>query len=202
MKAKDLLKYKKDLDAAISDSKTNLFFNDSILHAMMITNALFEKAALEPQKNVCMYCGEFSLFRDKTKSKVLNEKMECSTDGLEEYELKMWEKISFFTDLQESLEKFLKNGTLKVIIANNVKTIPEESVWSIIEPYINNKKVEIYELKSNVGLDHFATTNDSYRIENSDKDKTAICCFRDKLNADVLQNNFKDLLKLSQLVEF
>ena len=49
-----------------------------------------------------------------------------------------------------------------------------------------------------MGLDHFVTTTDSYRVENSDADKTAICSFRDKDTANILIDNFKTLLTLSQ----
>lgn len=199
MEARDLLKYKENLEEAIRSNKMALFFNDSILHAMMIMAAIFQKASEEDQKYVRMYCGEFSLFRDKTRNKVLNEKISCSLEGLDRDKMEVWNNIDFFENLQQALNHFLNQDgcLLEIIIANNAETLPQNTNWNIIRQNIDNHKIKIYKLKNDVGLDHFVTTTDSYRVENSDADKTAICSFRDKDTANILIDNFKTLLTLS-----
>lgn len=203
LKAIELIEYKKKLDEAIEGNKVALFFNDSILHAMMIMEALFKKASTEgDQKVVYMYCGELSLFRDKTKNKVFNEKNNCSLDDLDKEQQSYWNQIDFYANLQSSFKEFIeKDGSLlEIIIANDVETLPQNSIWKIIKSNIDNHKIKIYKLKNDVGLDHFVTTKDSYRVENSDENKTAICGFRDESSANILIDNFKDLLNLSQKI--
>lgn len=200
MKASELLEYKTKLEVAITNKEMAIFFNDSILHAMMIMAAIFQKASMEPQKCVRMYCGEFSLFRDKTEDKVYREKACCSLEDLDNEQRNQWDKLNFYRELQNAFKKFLalENSSLEIIIANNIETLPQNAVWNIIKQ--NERKIKIYKLKDDVGLDHFVTTTDSYRVENSDINKTAICSFRDKEYASVLIDNFKDLLNFSQQI--
>lgn len=203
LKAKDLLDYQEKLINAANNGSSDIFFNDSILHAMVIMKEIFDKAAKEPRKTVCMYCGKFSLFRDKTKGKIFAEKMACLTNDLTEDERKQWEQKDFFTDLHNSLLSFIENdGSLKLIMEYDIETLEDNSVWEILHPSIQNKRTEIYTLVTNVGLDHFATTAEAYRVENSDSLKTATCCFGDKNNANVLNDNFKKLLGYSRQIEF
>ncbi|MCQ4872008.1 hypothetical protein [Butyricimonas paravirosa] len=108
--AKDLLKYKKDLSQAITDKSNTIFFNDSILHAMLIMKELFNKASQEVEGTMRMYCGKFSLFRDKTKIKILNEKNNCSLDYLSDEEQIEWRNLNFFNNLQETLNNFINRG--------------------------------------------------------------------------------------------
>ena len=202
LRAKDLLCYQEKLANAAQIGSSDIFFNDSILHAMVIMQEIFNKAAREPKNTVCMYCGNFSLFRDRTKSKILGEKMACSTDDLKENEQQQWQEKDFFGDLCNSLSNFLNNqGSLKLIMEYGIDTLTDNSVWNILQPSIRSKRTEIYALITNMGLDHFATTTDAYRVENSDELKTATCCFGDRNNANVLNDNFKELLELSQPVE-
>lgn len=61
--------------------------------------ALLQKAQNEDSKLLSVYCGNFSLFRDKTKIKVNNEKMNCSIEDLENGELDQWRGLNLYADL-------------------------------------------------------------------------------------------------------
>ncbi|MCQ4872009.1 hypothetical protein [Butyricimonas paravirosa] len=82
-------------------------------------------------------------------------------------------------------------------MAYETNTLSNNEVWQILQSGINNGNVHVYVLKTNIGLDHFATTSEAYRVENSDVIKTATCCFNDKENAKILNENFNELIKLS-----
>lgn len=197
--AKKLLTYKSDLERAVNERSSEIFFNDSILHAMLIMKALLQKAQNEDSKLLSVYCGNFSLFRDKTKIKVDNEKMNCSANNLEANELEEWQNWDLYTDLQNKLRDFLNNGGhLDLIVQYQADDLPDNKVWRILSDGIQKEKVRIFQLKINVGLDHFATTQEAYRLENSDETKTATCCFCDEKNARILNDNFKELIKLSE----
>ena len=197
--AKKLLEYKSDLEKAVDNRSTEIFFNDSILHAMLIMKALLQKAQNENSKLLNVYCGNFSLFRDKTKIKVDNEKTNCSIDNLDEGELAEWRGLNLYADLQKQLNDFLDNdGRLDLIVQYQADDLPDNEVWRILSNGIQKKKVRIFQLRINVGLDHFATTQEAYRLENSDETKTATCCFCDEKNAKILNENFKELIKLSE----
>lgn len=197
--AKKLLTYKSDLERAVNKRSPEIFFNDSILHAMLIMKALLQKAQNEGSKLLNVYCGNFSLFRDKTRIKVDNEKMNCSIEDLGNGELDQWRELNLYADLQKQLNDFLDNdGRLDLIVQYQADDLPNNEVWRILSGGIQTKKVRIFQLKINVGLDHFATTQEAYRLENSDEAKTATCCFCDEKNAKILNENFKELVKLSE----
>lgn len=197
--AKELLEYSNCLKEAVLKNSTEVYFNDSILHAMIIMKELFNKAAKEEQKKVCIYCGEFSLFRDETKIKVDNEKIKCSLDGLDEKEHVRWNELNFYKDLRESFKSFLKesNACLELIIQTGLETIRNQSIWNELRREDLMKKVKVYVPTFDLGLDHFATSTEAYRVEISDAVKTATCCFNDKENARVLNDCFHSLMKYS-----
>ncbi|MCD8183793.1 MAG: hypothetical protein LUE99_12750 [Bacteroides sp.] len=201
LRVKDLLAYQDKLEIAVEKGSSDIFFNDSILHAMVIMRGIFIKATQESKRNVCMYYGNFSLFRDRTQGKILGEKMACLIDDLPEVDQQRWEQTDYFGNLRHSLQDFLNSeGSLKLIMEYGVDTLKDDSVWEILQPSIINGRTEIYVLKTNMGLDRFAVTSEAYRVENSDGLKTATCCFGDKKNANVLNDNFRELLELSQPV--
>lgn len=197
--AKDLLNYKKELAQAIKDGDDTIFFNDSILHTMLIVKELLNKASKEDGRLLQMYCGNFSLFRDKTERKVLDEKYKWSTTDLSKEESENWASLDFYADLQQALTDFLSvEGKLKLILQYQTNTLPENRVWRVLENGIRQNNVSIYQLKINVGLDHFAVTREAYRVENSNEIKTATCCFKDSPNANILNENFNELIKFSE----
>lgn len=106
------------------------------------------------------------------------------------------ESLCWFT---HELNDILDNGgLLDLIVQYQADDLPNNEVWRILSDGMQKKKVRIFQLKINVGLDHFATTQEAYRLENSDETKTATCCFCDEKNARILNDNFKELIKLSE----
>ena len=108
--AKELLNYRDQLNTAVQNQSSEIYFNDSILHAMIIMKEIFNKASVENRKKVCMFCGNFSLFRDETKEKIANEKNHCSLDGLNANEMRDWANIDFYNDLRDAFLAFLDHA--------------------------------------------------------------------------------------------
>lgn len=203
--AKDLLQYDIDLDDAITNCSDDVFYNDSILHALIIMKHLFRKAQNlnEGQRTMNIFCGNFSLFRDKTREKIEKEKKEYSLEGLCEKERKKWDNWDLFGELQKALSDFLETdkAKLNLIMMRDIDTLCENSVWNTLKTAIERKKMSIFLLdhEKDLGLGefHFAVISDAYRIETSDEHKKATCCFCDKDGSNILNSNFAELQKNS-----
>lgn len=181
------------------DSKIHL--NDSILHACVVMKALITKASQEFEKNINMYCGTFSLFRDKTYDKVQRAKDACDLTGLSPKDTERWNNLDLFGDLQNKLREFLANrGKLNLIVQREIDSLRDNQIWTALQKWINEGTVKIYAMTENSSLDHFAVTYEAYRIENSDEEKTALCCFKDEKRGLVLNNSFTSLKNRSQLI--
>lgn len=181
------------------DSKIHL--NDSILHACVVMKALITKASQEFERTINMYCGVFSLFRDKTSAKVQRAKDACNVDGLSIEDNDRWNTLDLFGALQNRLREFLGDGgKLNLIVQREIESLRDNQIWTALQKGISDGTVKIYSLSENISLDHFATTYEAYRIENSDEEKTAMCCFRDEKRGLVLNNNFTTLKQRSQLI--
>ena len=193
--AKEILKYIESFEnEAENGYESTIHLNDSILHACVILKELFRKALKEPERTVNMFCGSFSLFRDETSKIIEDEKRNCSTDGLDDAQKDAWAKLDLFKNLQDELREFISNnGKLNLIIQKAVDTLRNNTVWTSLDHAILDGRVKIYYLEDSIGLDHFAVTYEAYRIENSDKNKTAICCFSDRKTGLVLNNSFSFL---------
>lgn len=195
--AKDLLDYKEQVEKAIKGSAAVYFYNDSILKAMMIQRGIFGggEEALMP-RSVRMYCGRGSLFLISGKSKAYNAKVELDSGGLTPDEIKAWGSLDVWQDLRDALVAFLSKGKQLELIVDNIEEIRQDSdLWSILSSYYRN--VSIYHMPVKIGLDHFTTSLDSYRIENSDEEKTATCAFHDVENARVFFDSFNVLKRYS-----
>lgn len=181
-----------------------IYFNDSIIHATIITTEIFKKALSETDKAVNMYCGKFSLFREETRNKISNLKLACDTTGLAEAHREgEWANFDPYTLLQTEITDFLNDnnrGRLNLIIERDFDSLKKCAVWKILKRGIENNRVRMFILHDNMGLGHFAVTEEAYRIENSDGEKTASGCFRDKINADILNDNFEFLMRISEPV--
>lgn len=200
--AADILNYTQTFKDG-DEYNSNIYYNDSILHATIILRELLIKAAQENSKTLNMYCGKFSLFRDNTAEKIKNLKLEeCTTKSLTPDQEKEWATFDPFEDLQKELVDFLntQDGTLNLIIERDFETLSKNKVWPILKAGMEQNKVRIYKLKEKFGLGHFAVTEEAYRIEDSDDNKTATGCFKDTLNATILNENFGYLLNLSDRI--
>ncbi|MDE6810131.1 MAG: hypothetical protein K2J42_08635 [Muribaculaceae bacterium] len=178
---------------------SNIYYNDSILHATIILRELLIKAAQENSKTLNMYCGKFSLFRDETQRKVENVKLDCDSSTLLGEQIVKWAEFKPFDELQKQLSEFIndKNGTLNLIIERDFETLQKNKVWGILKAGMENNRVRIFILTEKLGVGHFAVTEEAYRIEDSDDNKTATGCFVDRENASILNDNFDSLKKLS-----
>ena len=88
---------------------SEIYFNDSILHATIILRELLIKAAQENSKTLNMYCGKFSLFRDETQRKVENVKLDCDSSTLLGEQIVKWAEFKPFDELQKQLSEFIND---------------------------------------------------------------------------------------------
>ena len=206
MRAVDILNYTsqfKNLDADPVEYNDNIFYNDSILHAAIVTTELLDKALLENKLVVNMYCGKFSLFRDEAKGKIDSVKEGCSTDGLNEQQKNAWNNLDPYKNLIGKLESFLNSkngGTLNIVIERELESLKKCRVWDTLRDGMKNGRVTLSVLNEPLGLNHYTVTEEAYRIESSDEKKTATGCFKDRDNADMLNSNFRLLQRLAQPV--
>lgn len=200
--ARELLQYDEDLNVAVEDGSSDVFYNDSILHAFIIMKHLLKKAQKEEQKQIRIFCGNFSLFRDETKRKIQKEKNGYSLDKLTDKEIEKWHGWDLFGELQNELRTFLnqEGAKLHLIMMRGISSLRDNEVWEILKTGIDNNKLFIYSLDAGLKIDHFAVTSDAYRVENSDLYKKATCCFGDRKGADILNSNFDILLRYSSKV--
>lgn len=206
MKAVDILNFTKQFknpDVDPVEYNDNIFYNDSILHAAIVTTELFDKALLENKLVVNMYCGKFSLFLDETKEKIDWVKEGCSIDGLNEQQINDWNNLDPYKKLTGRLESFLNSkngGTLNIVIERELESLKKSRVWVTLRDGIRNGRVTLSVLNEPLGLNHYTVTEEAYRIERSDDNKTATGCFQDRDNADMLNSNFRLLQRLAQPV--
>lgn len=189
--AQKILDYIKELqDEEKLGYTPKVHFNDSILHACAVMAAILRKAAAEPENTLNMFCGNFSLFRDETRQKVAAEKSGYDGSDLSDEDKKKWESLDLFTDLLEQMRKFLGKGKFNLIVQRDAEGLRSNTIWTSLQGAISDGRAKIYQMNEDTELDHFATTFEAYRIENSDRKKTAICCFKDPKNSLVLNGNF------------
>ena len=193
----DYLGYKEQLNESMehADKKNRVFYNDSYVHAAMVAEAII-RIATRDRLPVKMYCGEFSIFRDKYSRKIneLKTKIEPHDDP-DMHE--RWHTFNPYTDLIGALTAYLnlEEADFHLIVEKNIEGITEENVWSVLKESFENNKLKIEYLTEKSGLSHFIVAGNSYRKESSDKEKTAICCFEDAETANILKANFKALEK-------
>ena len=191
----DYLDYKESLDNSMeqADLRNRIFYNDSYVHATMVAEAII-KLATRRNLPIKMYCGEFSIFREKCCEKINQLKEKIEPDNNTELHEK-WIAFNPYNDLINSFKAYLDNEEAKfqLIVEKDISDIRNESIWDVVEKGISNQKVTIKKISDTTGLSHFIVSGNSYRKESSDKEKTAICCFNDAITADILTTNFETL---------
>lgn len=192
-KLKDYLKYKKQLEDSADNNREEIIFNDSFVHAEMVTANIF-RYAKSNKKEINMYCGKFSLFRDSAKRKI--DDIWDKVKPEDSKEIKEWENNNPYDYLMNAFDEYMKDGGyINVILEKDISDITTEIAWTRIERFSDNLKFK--KLGVPVGLNHFIVAGKSYRRENNDIFKTAICCFNDEETCNALNESFQFLSILS-----
>lgn len=193
----DFLKYQKMLEECAKNNSTEVIFNDSIVHAVLIFASMLEKAVEDGVSQLNLYCGKASLFRDSTQSKVENEwaAMKPTDSSLVE----LWSSFKPYERFKKAFEAFDSNdGTLNIVIDNQeVDDFTNDSFLHTLKKMQRENRLSIKQMPFSLGMNHFAYIGNSYRCENSDEEKTALCCFNDNEQVGVYQESFRLLQGLS-----
>lgn len=191
----DYLSYRESLDSSMEQTelKSRKFYNDSYVHAAMVADAII-RLATRGHLPIKMYCGEFSIFRDKFSEKINQLKIEIEPRNNAELHEK-WLNFNPHKDLIDSFKSYLdnENADFQLIVERDISDIKNERIWDVVGKGLGDKKVTISKISGTAGLSHFIVSGNSYRKESSDKEKTAICCFDDATTAGLLSANFETL---------
>ena len=194
----DYLVYRDLLETSSSENSDKVIFNDSFVHAAMVLAYILDKAIKGDVRDINMYCGKFSLFRDSAKNALAKQRARVKPADDDENRMEQWKSFDPYKLLIEKLSDYFgKEGYMKVIIESEISEIVNEGIWTHIEKYVKNNQLKFYKLGLPLGLNHFVVAGNSYRQENDDKEKTALCCFNDEVKCARLRKNFKVLNLLS-----
>ena len=194
------IEYQHRLKECAENDRTDIIYNDSIVHAAMIYNSIFHKAQEDKTQVVNMYCGKLSIFRDSTNRKIKEEMDRIRPDcDCTSKDMILWKNFHPFDDLVDTVSNFFNNGgKLNVVLENqNAKDFTGEQTYPILKKAYETGALYVRLLPFEVGLDHFTIMNNSYRCENSDENKTALCCFNDTAMTKVLLRSFQLLTDMS-----
>lgn len=198
---RDFLNYKVRLDESIRKEENVFFYNESFIHAAMVMKTLIEKSKRE-NTPINMYCGKFSLFRDGAKRKIEKIKEDIKETVVED-ERQEFDTFDPYGDLLKSFYEFMDDGgKLNLIVAKSLDGIQDELIWPKLKEYIDCNKCIVKKLNISIDLDHFVVSGNSFRKENSDEEKTAICSFYNQEVAVVLSNTFEILKNFSSKYQF
>lgn len=189
----DYLDYQARLLASLNNNSETLFLNESYVHAAMVAKTIIDKA-IRDNKNINMFCGEFSLFRNGFKQHIdaIKEELRRNDSSLDN--CGSFQKFNPYDDLINSLKEFfVKNLKMVVIIANTLSNIKEDQSWPLFDKNIKNGNLHFRLLNVNLGIDHFMVSDSAFRIESSGTDKTAVCSINRPEYAKILQTTFANL---------
>lgn len=197
----ELLDYQKELQMNSESDSPRILYNDSSAHALFVYIELLKKAIKDDIKEVKLFCGRFSMFRDKYK-----EIIESLIKSYEE-ESENSEKLKNFKPydvLMKTLEEYLNDSgrKLKLIVAHDIKDIEKENCWDKLKEFFNKRQIEASKLRYDLPLNHYMVVGDAYRRENSEDERTALCCFNDPTTSRLLSEHFNLLLSLSDVISF
>jgi hypothetical protein len=187
-----LLEYREKINRYAAElANENVVYNDSVVHASLIMQCFFNNS----ENTVNMYCGKFSIFRERFKQKLINT-FKDPIYGPDFTQTEDFEKFDPYGNCIKSLISFFeRGGVLNVITDDDVTPIKSEPVWSDLEPFVNREdpKLAFYRRNDSLlnNLFHYAVADDRmYRSENCDIQKTAICSFNNKEESEALNNLF------------
>lgn len=198
----ELLDYQKKLENSSKENSTEIIYNDSSAHALYVYIELLNKAIRDDIKQIKLFCGRFSMFRDYYESIVesLKKSYEENSDNSEKLK-----RFNPYEELINVLKEYLddkRGGYLKLIVAHDIKDITKEKCWDELKGFFYTKKIEASRLRYNLALNHYMVVGDAYRRENSEDERTALCCFNDPKTSDLLSKNFDLLLSVSDRISF
>lgn len=194
----DYLEYQRMLLSGVKDNSKDIFYNDSFVHAALVLKAIIDKSIAEKSLHIDMYCGKFSIFRDGARNKIDKIRENVRPNNTNSTLINKWNNFNPYNNLISSLQSFFDvGGQLSLIVERSIDEISNENIWSIIQQPIANGQMSIFKLGTVLGLSHFVVSGSSYRKENSDENKTALCCFSDVETSKLLKDNFLILKGLS-----
>lgn len=199
----DLIEYANHIETlAISsdDAEGNdeVVFNDSVIHASLIMSCI-----LRNSKDISMYCGKFSVFREGFNKKI-KEMLDDSTND----PYRNTDEYKNFDPYKKSLEELVnflqRGGMMRVILVENPLELKKEPIWGQIEQYVKSGNLVFYQQNKDSGkLAHFIIGGDRYyRIENNQTERTALCSFYDKNTVATLAKGFSIIKENSKLIDF
>lgn len=199
----DYLQYKQMLDGCLANGEKVLFKNESLVHATLVMNAIIRSGIQQDgTKELNMFCGEFSLFREGVRKKLDDIRTNIVGDGHDEQLVQAWNLIEPYRTLRETLDEyFVKGGRLNLIVTKSLEGIKKEDIWASIETPIQEGQMKVMQWRQ-VPLDHFVVCGDSFRKENSDKEKTAYCSFYNHEMAESFRKVFVNIRKMATIYNF
>lgn len=193
----EYLEYEKKLNDCMDNDSDVIVFNDSFVHAVMVASSIFKHAHRKKNEQVLLYCGRFSLFRDSARDEIKRLRDEIKPE-MDDVKYREWEKFNPYNVLIDSLKEFLDDkGKLMVIVEDDISGIIGEDIWVTLNQYVESNQLVFKKLGVPLGLNHFMVSGKTYRRENSDTEKTALCCFNDEVTSNALKKNFQILSLLS-----
>lgn len=185
--------YSEKIDEAFGSDSSELLYNESLIHAMILDRAIIEYAFRKGIKSLKMFCDKMTVFRD------------CARTASQNAVASFREELGFdpYEELLSAVKRFLdKGGEFDVVVENNdINSITAEDCWGTFKKAYSEDKFHIYQIKSSFGLDHFFTNGVGYRREISNEDKTACGCCNRVDTAGLLVTSFDILKDLGEEVQ-
>lgn len=199
LSAKELLDYQNRVEKAVNDKQKMYFFNDNILKAMIIQKGILGDGKEDNMPDIVrMYCGQASLFIKTGKNMADNLKLQYDISGLDTEEKNAWSLFNPWQNLKDALKAYISKEKTLELIVDDIENLKDDK--DLVE-ILSKDNVKIWHLPEPIGLNHFTTSKQSYRIEDSNTIKTATCGFNDEENAKVFFDSFNVLKRFSVNVE-
>ena len=195
----ELIEYEGKIDSLIKKASPRLIFNESAVHATLITTGFLNNAS-----SINMYCGEFSIFRKDFKDEISEELKKMKENNIvDNSEHKNFDPYQKSID---ALEKFfaVRKGQMNVITQKDITKLIYEPVWNnFLWRFHKNKQLVFYKyFNEKLELFHFTVAdNKMYRQESDAKNRTAFACFNDEESSSLLNTSFAILKKDSEVID-
>ncbi len=191
-KLDEYLNYQKLIKDMVSSPRNEVIFNSSLPHAVMIQCGIVELAEKTGARNINVFCGKMSAFLSKTETKI-NEAFDSTKKEYDCENDQKWMNLHPYQDLLDSLISYFRNNqenTACFIIEEDSDLKNDAKLLTLLRPYIRNGQLRLFKAGDSFGYSHFMVAGNSYRLEESDEDKTAMCNFMDKDMSETLNMSF------------
>lgn len=177
--------YYKEIDfSENAENADKLFYNSDRAHNALVMSRIFQRS-----QEVNMYCGKLSLFGKEFARRVKQDL------GLDDAPAGHFSPMAI---LYESVKQFLSAGKrLTVIVERNPDEFEDDIKF--IRLYNN---FHLYKIPVDSQAEFHFSVGDGimYRRELDKGSHTAICCFNDREGAEIMNEQFRYRLTLSQTV--